>query len=664
MINSSRKTFIFVAVLLYALFALSFSNFTYVGTLDGTGPTNNTPYYAFIGPYGLAHDGTYLYVSDDMKNTIYQMSNNSVVKRIGSDGYSSGQFQSPKLLFIKDNHLFVADSSNNRIQLYTFSGALSGQYQMLDELSNTKITKPGGITYVDGKYLVTSTYDSTIMIFDGPTMRFESFFSKLGNFDDGFSSPSGIVYSNGLIFVSDSANNRIKVFSSNLTYLYPIGVGKDNILLSNPQGISVSGDTLYVADTGNHRIVLFSLDGFLIETLGSKGNGNMQFDRPMSVIENAGIIYVADYNHKVVKKFAYQSNMTESKVLLRISEAESNASFVRDISLAAKQVVNITFAPRADSYVQSAKDYYANKSFSLGYSSASQAITYAQEDAASFGGAISFDLRSRLSVMSDGIIRLKNLTYPQSYSPDFNAVENLIASINSKLAAGDYSGALWDYKSASDKVSEIDMKSSIPTPVVNQTSNNTNTSGDLAAEKIAVEIRIAQVSASFDTLKQRSKTYKQDAAYDDVSGSLAVAASQLSAGSTRQANATISQAANFIIGYSSALEQKIINIDNALKNISQTESQIAKIGQEGYVIHPDIAPAKAKIESAKALAYSSPKDSMAMAESAISDALSQTGKEFMILGGAGIVVALIALVVAGTVAFFVVRHFKGKKKGL
>ncbi|HQT44913.1 MAG TPA: hypothetical protein PLO51_02970, partial [Candidatus Micrarchaeota archaeon] len=72
------------------------------------------------------------------------------------------------------------------------------------------------------------------------------------------------------------------------TYLYPIGAGKGGVQLSNPQGIFVADNMLFVADTGNNRIALFTLDGFPIETFGSKGNNATQFDMPTSVIEQGG----------------------------------------------------------------------------------------------------------------------------------------------------------------------------------------------------------------------------------------------------------------------------------------------------------------------------------------------------------------------------------------
>ncbi|GEM_PF-1151013 len=75
-----------------------------------------------------------------------------------------------------------------------------------------------------------------------------------------FSSPEGIAVWNNMVFVSDTGNSRIQVFTTEGEYLFTLGVsgesGVDNSHFSMPDGIFVADDgTVYVADTGNNRIV-------------------------------------------------------------------------------------------------------------------------------------------------------------------------------------------------------------------------------------------------------------------------------------------------------------------------------------------------------------------------------------------------------------------------
>jgi tripartite motif-containing protein 71 len=77
------------------------------------------------------------------------------------------------------------------------------------------------------------------------------------------SSPQGIAVdsSSGNVYVVDTANNRIKKFSSNGTFITEWGrYGTGNGSLNSPRGIALDqAGNVYVADTGNNRIQVFSI---------------------------------------------------------------------------------------------------------------------------------------------------------------------------------------------------------------------------------------------------------------------------------------------------------------------------------------------------------------------------------------------------------------------
>jgi sugar lactone lactonase YvrE len=65
----------------------------------------------------------------------------------------------------------------------------------------------------------------------------------------------------GNVYVADTANNRIQVFSSNGTFLSKMGkYGTGNGSFNSPEGIAIdsSSGNVYVADTGNNRISTYT----------------------------------------------------------------------------------------------------------------------------------------------------------------------------------------------------------------------------------------------------------------------------------------------------------------------------------------------------------------------------------------------------------------------
>jgi DNA-binding beta-propeller fold protein YncE len=62
------------------------------------------------------------------------------------------------------------------------------------------------------------------------------------------------------VYVADTDNHRIQVFSSNGAFISTWGVyGIDEIGMRFPEGIAIDQEgNVYVADTANHRISVFT----------------------------------------------------------------------------------------------------------------------------------------------------------------------------------------------------------------------------------------------------------------------------------------------------------------------------------------------------------------------------------------------------------------------
>lgn len=194
---------------------------------------------------------------------------------IGGPGIAPGQFQQPDGLAVdKDGNLYVADSKNNRVQVF----------------------KP------DGHYLAS--------------------FGLSGNREGEMSEPWGVaVDSDGNVYVADTWNWRIQKFDKDFKFEKAWGKGgqdvKDLQQLFGPRALALdaNGDLL-VVDTGNKRIVRYSVDGEGKKSFGKDGSGPGEFKEPVGIaIGGNGDIYVADTWNGRVQHFDRDFNfVNEIKV--------------------------------------------------------------------------------------------------------------------------------------------------------------------------------------------------------------------------------------------------------------------------------------------------------------------------------------------------------------
>jgi len=134
-----------------------------------------------------------------------------------------------------------------------------------------------------------------------------------------FTWPTGIaIAGDGNVYVSDEAENLIKVFPPDLTYPFPeygpegeaicrwgeTGDGEGQI--DGPSGLAFDADdNLYVVDSRNSRVQKFTKDGRHLSSWGSRGAAEGRFAEPWGItLDQAGDVYVADWGNDRVQKFS------------------------------------------------------------------------------------------------------------------------------------------------------------------------------------------------------------------------------------------------------------------------------------------------------------------------------------------------------------------------
>ena len=106
-----------------------------------------------------------------------------------------------------------------------------------------------------------------------------------------------IHYKTGNIYIADMYNHRVQVFSCNGDYLFMFSQK-----MNKPFGICISQNKVFVTQYTGHCINMYELEGKLIKSVGSEGNGEAQFKNPhvLDVSDRNNNIYVCDRdNHRI-----------------------------------------------------------------------------------------------------------------------------------------------------------------------------------------------------------------------------------------------------------------------------------------------------------------------------------------------------------------------------
>ncbi|KAI6660868.1 Tripartite motif-containing protein 2 [Oopsacas minuta] len=118
--------------------------------------------------------------------------------------------------------------------------------------------------------------------------------------------PSNIAVSKqGVMYVTDSHNDRVCVYLPNLEFLFHFG---DKIAfgkMSCPKGIAISNDILFVSNSGSNSISSYNLNGEFVRRIGTKGTKYGEFNHPEGLVfdEESCLLFVCDRDNNRVQAF-------------------------------------------------------------------------------------------------------------------------------------------------------------------------------------------------------------------------------------------------------------------------------------------------------------------------------------------------------------------------
>ena len=264
------------------------------------------------------------------------------VLAVGKKGNANNELDKARGIAIDESNqlIYIADRDNNLIQVVSFAG------KFLKRFGQGILKLPWGIAVSENNVLVTD-YGLHALIQFTKDYKLLRRTGTRGGGEGELDYPRGLCIDyNGDVYVAESSNNRVSVFSKDLKFLkhlctqqlrYPCDVKVTPIsvvvLDNSPNCIhffSRSGDLLsscvtqgrngmvynpwffcfdttgniLITDCGRNNIKILSTSGQLIHTIGKEGNGKGELYYPFGIcISQSGDIFVASCN----RNFCIQS---------------------------------------------------------------------------------------------------------------------------------------------------------------------------------------------------------------------------------------------------------------------------------------------------------------------------------------------------------------------
>ena len=225
------------------------------------------------------------------------------VKSFGSWGTGNGQFENLQGLGVDaSGNIFVADSSNSRIQKFSDTGTYLTQFGS----GVTGFPMDAAVDQSGNVFVVDESMDRVEEFSNSGT--FIRQFGSSGTGNGQFTQPEGIaVDQSGNVLVADTGNNRIEKFTNSGVYLTQFGSsGTGNGQFNAPDGIAVDqSGNIFVVDIANFRVEKFNSSGTYLAQFGSYGSGSGQFEYPYGLtVDQSGNVFVADSRNYRIQEFS------------------------------------------------------------------------------------------------------------------------------------------------------------------------------------------------------------------------------------------------------------------------------------------------------------------------------------------------------------------------
>ncbi|HON82638.1 MAG TPA: stalk domain-containing protein [Caldisericia bacterium] len=289
----------------------------------------DTDWYFYKAPISIyVSQDNYLFYSVPWENRVEILkSDGNLYKSLGEKA-KEGKFLYPKSISISNNKIFVVDYMANSINIYDLEEKFNSNINYSFEHPTSITNDESGNIYIVSRYL------GEIISLD----KNLNFKYKIKEFNgDSFSFPQDIFSFRNKLYVADSYNDRIVIFSTEGNFIKTFGKSGSGIYEFNyPNSIYVDKDeNLFVLDNGNKRVMVYD------KNLNFKYEGkNLNLSNPTSLYIYGQYIFISDESINDIKIYSWDGN----KITFIKSFGGIGGPLTKNISLRSQEL-NYNFEP-------------------------------------------------------------------------------------------------------------------------------------------------------------------------------------------------------------------------------------------------------------------------------------------------------------------------------
>ena len=216
------------------------------------------------------------------------------VLAVGKEGRNDNKLMNATGLALDEVNrlIYIADWLNKRIQVVSFEG------KFLKRFGQDILKEPWGIAVTEDNVFVTDSDLHALLQFRKKDCKLVRRTGTEGAGEGQLGVPQGLCSDyNGDVYVAESGNDRVSVFSKQLQFLKCLGTQQ----LKYPVDVKVTPNSLVILDWSPNCIHFYSRSGDLLSSCVTQGEDGMVYSPFFFCLDSAGNILITDFEHHDVK---------------------------------------------------------------------------------------------------------------------------------------------------------------------------------------------------------------------------------------------------------------------------------------------------------------------------------------------------------------------------